>query len=62
MLHVILLHENEIMHNITPTRTINCVGKSNQMSLCYAIKRKIYNMVDQIIAMHIDVNEVILNH
>jgi hypothetical protein len=62
MLHVILPHESEITHNITPTRAINCVGKSNQMSLFYAIKRKIYNMVHQIIAMHIDANEVILNH
>jgi PP-loop superfamily ATP-utilizing enzyme len=61
MLHVILPHESEITHNIIPTRAINCVGKSNQMSLCYAIKRKIYNMVHQIIAMHFDANEVILN-
>jgi len=25
--------------NITPTRTINCVGKRNQVSLCYATIR-----------------------
>ncbi len=62
MLHVILPHESKITHNITPTRAINCVGKRNQVFLCYAIKRKIYNMIHQIIAMHIDANEVILKH
>jgi PP-loop superfamily ATP-utilizing enzyme len=62
MLHVILPHHNKITHNITPTRVINCVGKRNQVSLCYATKRKIYNMVHQIIAMHTDANEVIFKH
>ncbi len=62
MLHVILPHESKITHNITPTRTINYVGKRNQVSLCYATKRKNYNMVYQIIAMHINANEVILKH
>jgi hypothetical protein len=62
MLHVILPHESKITHNITPTRAINCVGKRNQVSLCYAIKKKIYIMVHQIMAMHIDANEVIFKH
>jgi hypothetical protein len=62
VLYVILPHESEITHNITPTRAINCVGKINQVSLCYAIKRKIYNMVHQIIAMHNDANEMIFKH
>jgi PP-loop superfamily ATP-utilizing enzyme len=62
MLHVILPHPSEITHKTTPTRAINCVSKRNQVSLCYATKRKIYNMVHQIIAMHIDANEVILKH
>jgi hypothetical protein len=62
MLHVIFPHESEITHNITPTRTINSVGKRNQVSLCCATKRNIYNIVHQIIAMHIDANEVILKH
>jgi hypothetical protein len=61
MLHVILPHESEITHNITPIRVINCVGKRNQVSLRYATKRKNYNMVHQIIVMHIDANEMILN-
>jgi len=61
MLHVILSHESEITHNITP-RVINCVSKRNQVFLCYATKRKNCNMVHQIIAMHIDANEVILKH
>jgi PP-loop superfamily ATP-utilizing enzyme len=62
MLHVILRHASEITHNIAPTRAIYCVSKRNQVSLCYATKRKIYNVVHQIIAMHIDANEVILKH
>jgi hypothetical protein len=61
-LHVILPHESEITHNITPRRTINCVGNRNQVSFYYVIKRKIYIMVHQIIAMHIDANEVIFKH
>ncbi len=39
MLHVILPYESKITHNITPTRAIDCVGKRNQVFLCYAIKR-----------------------
>ncbi len=62
MLHVILPHDSEITHNVIPTRTNNCVSKRNQVSLCYATKRKNYNMVHQIIAMHIDANEVIFKH
>jgi len=62
MLHVILPHESELTHNITPTRAINCVDKRNQVSLCYVIKRKFYIMVHQIIAMHIDANEVTFKH